>query len=158
MKYLKWLLLLPVAAFPYVYFAGIQFDLPVSPWSLIWAGWLAGLAGAVPVVLTRKRWTARELALADLLIKLVHIPAYVVWFVLGVAMILFLGPLIAFVMDAMAILLSGLVGLAAVLRCRAEGRLTRKAAVIHGVLQFIFCADVFSAVWVYRKSKEVIST
>lgn len=40
------------------------------------------------------------------------------------------------------------------LRCRAEGRLTTKAAVLNGILQFIFCADVFSAVWVYQKSKE----
>ena len=55
-------------------------------------------------------------------------------------------------MDAMAIDLSGLVGLAAVLRCRTEGRLTRKAAILNGILQFVFCADVCSAVWVFYKS------
>ncbi len=43
---------------------------------------------------------------------------------------------------------------AAVVRCRVEGRLTAKAAVVNGILQFVFCADVFSAIWVYRNTKE----
>lgn len=155
MKYLKWLLLLPVAAFPYVYFVGIQFDLPIGPWGLIGLGWLVCLIPAAVVFLTRERWTARGLALANMLIKLVQIPAYVIWFVVGVAFFLFMGPLIAFVMDAMAISLSGLVGLAAVLRCREEGFLEREKGFPHNILQFVFCADVVSAVLVYRKSRRM---
>ena len=54
----------------------------------------------------------------------------------------------------MTIALSGLVGLAAVLRCRMEGRLTARAAIVNGILQFVFCADVISAIWVYRNTKE----
>lgn len=40
------------------------------------------------------------------------------------------------------------------LRYWAEGKLTRKAAVVNGILQFVFCADVFSAVWIYGKSRK----
>ena len=153
MKYLKWLLLLPVAVFPYLFYVAYCVRY-LGPFVQVEPGWLVGLAAAVAVFLTRGRWTHRELALANMLMKLIHIPAYVLWFGLGLAMLLFAGPILAFVMDAMAIALSGLVGLAAVLRCRAEGRLTRKAAVVNGFLQFVFCADVFSAVWVFYKSRK----
>ena len=167
MKYLKWLLLLPVAVYPYIYFV-VVFDLlsedikdilswlvntlDLNIWSFIGLTWLVGLAGALLIFLSRKHWTARELALANMLIKLIHIPSYVIWFILGIAMILFMGPVWAFLMDAMTIALSGLVGVVAVLRCRAGGRLTTRAATVNGILQFVFCADVFSAIWVFYKS------
>ena len=169
MKYLKWLLLLPVAVYPYIYFVVIMPGLPedienilrwlvntldLNIWSFIGLTWLVGLAGALLIFLSRKHWTARELALANMLIKLIHIPSYMFWFIFGIAMILFMGPVWAFLMDAMTIALSGLAGLAAVLRCRAEGRLTTGAAVVSGILQFVFCADVFSAIWVYIKSRK----
>lgn len=159
MKHLKWFLLLPAAAFPYVYFVGTRFA-PTDIWNLIWLVWLVCLVASALACWKRNHWTARELALANMLIKLIHIPAYVLWFGVGLATFLFLGPVIAFIMDAMAIVVSGLVGLAAVLRCRTEGKLGREAAIGHGILQFIFCADVFSAVWVYinsRKEKERFS-
>ena len=167
MKYLKWLLLLPVAVYPYLYFVavldhseGIEnilrwlFDtLDLNIWSFIGLTWLVGLAGALLIFLSRKHWTARELALANMLIKLIHIPSYMFWFIFGIAMILFMGPVWAVLMDAMTIALSGLVGVVAALRCRAEGRLTAGAAIVNGFLQFVFCADVFSAIWVYWKSR-----
>lgn len=117
--------------------------------------WLAGLAAGLAVLLARNRWTVRELARVNLFIKLVHIPAYVFWFAAGILFFLFMGAPLAFFMDVMAISLSGLVGLAAVTRCKKEGVLTGKQAVIHGILQFIFCADVVSAIILYRKTREV---
>ena len=90
-----------------------------------------------------------------MLIKLFHIQNYIVLF-LG-AMLLFaipMVPVLIWVVDVMTIALSGLVGLAAVLRCRVEGRLTNKAAAVNGILQFVFCADIISAIWVYRNTKE----
>lgn len=159
MKYLKWLPLLPVAAFPYLYFVINRLAL-WDPWTKVVVGWFVCLAGAAVVYLTRNRWTGRELALANLIIKLIHIPAYVLWFAVGIATLLLLGPVIAFVMDVMAIALSGIVGLAAVLNCRKEGLWALEKAGLYGILQFVFCADVFCAVWIYhksRKSKENLS-
>ncbi len=158
MKYLKWLSPLYVAAFPYLCLWGIygaQAVLHGNPF--VWMGllWLAGLAAGLAVLLARNRWTVRELARVNLFIKLVHIPAYVFWFAAGILFFLFMGAPLAFFMDVMAISLSGLVGLAAVTRCKKEGVLTGKQAVIHGILQFIFCADVVSAIILYRKTREV---
>lgn len=156
------LALLPVAAFPYLYIAEIysayavggSARAPIDPALLLWLFRLAALAAVLAIFFTRSRWAGRDLALAGMLVKLVQIPAYVLWFAVGMMFFLFMGPVLALFVDVQAILLSGLLGLAAVLRCRAEGKLERKDAVLHGILQFIFCADVFSAVWVYRKSRK----
>lgn len=150
MEIVSWLLLLPVAVFPYSLFL-----FPFRDFGTVELYWLIGLAGALLLFLTRRGWDARKMALSGMVVKLVQIPAYITWFVLGIAMFLFMGPLLSFLMDTMTIILSGLVGLAAVLRCKREGILTGKQALLHGVLQFIFCADVVSAIILYRKTKEV---
>lgn len=156
--------LLPVAAFPYmIWLVGmIDEGLHISPVIQIALYWLLGLAGAVIVFWQSVRggWEGRKLALASMIVKLFQIQNYVTLF-LGGAGLGLLFPAIAvliWLLDVMTIFLTGLVGLAAVLRCRAEGRLTTKAAIVNGILQFVFCADVFSAVWVYRNTKEVFSS
>ena len=156
MKYLKWLPPLYVTAFPYLCLWDLyaaQAALRENPFARIGLFWLAGLAAALSVLLTRKHWTARELALANMLIKLTHILAYMFWFAAGILFFLFMGAPLAFFMDVLAISLSGLIGLAAVLNCGREGRLPAGKALLHGVLQFIFCADVVSAILVYRKAR-----
>ena len=158
--------LVPVAVFPFTIWlaAGMMggTEPPViNPLLLIVLFWLLGLVGAVVAFLqaVRGKWQGRSLALASMLIKLLHIQNYVTLFFGAalMAVIPFLLPIIvalAWVVDVLTIILSGAVGLAAVVRCRMEGRLTTKAAIVNGILQFIFCADVFSAIWVYRNSKE----
>ena len=164
MKDFKWLWLLPVAIFPYTIWVvgsmveAIGIVLPnFSPVVLLLLFWLLGLAGAGIVLWQsfRGNWEGRKLALAGMIIKLFHIQNYIVLF-FG-AIFLFMIPLVTvviWVFDVMSITLSGLVGLAAVLRCRVEGRLTNKAAIVNGILQFVFCADVISVIWVYRNTKE----
>lgn len=164
MRAAKWLPLLPVAAFPYTIWllgdlAGVGGREPpsLSPVLLLGLFWLAGLAGAGLILWQslRGRWEGRKLALASLVVKLVHVQNYIVLF-FG-ALFLFMIPMVAvliWAVDVATIFLSGMVGLAAVLRCRAEGRLTNKVAVVNGILQFVFCADVISAIWVYRNTKE----
>ena len=158
--------LLPVAAFPFTIWlaAGMMGGTepgPVNPLLLIALFWLVGLIGAVIVFwqAVRGEWQGRKLALASMLIKLLHIQNYVTLFFGAALMVVipFLFPMVAalaWVVDVLTIILSGAVGLAAVVRCRMEGRLTTKAAIVNGILQFVFCADVFSAIWVYRNSKE----
>lgn len=150
-------LLLGVGALPYAVLLGLTRFTPIVEVSFV-----VGLVCAVALFVLGRRgtWSARQLALGSMAVKLAQIPAYVIWFIVGAAFFLFAGFVLAFFVDALAILLSGLAGLTAVLRCRKEEKLTRKAAVVHGILQFIFCADVFSAVWVYiksRKEKESVS-
>ena len=156
MRFLKWLLLLPVVVFPYSFFF-----VPDHPSGNGWIRpgrlWLVGLVCALALIVLSLwgGWRARSMAMASMMVKLLQIPAYVIWFLIGVILIVFLGPILTLLVDTMAIALSGLVGLAAVVRCKQEGVLTGKQAVLYGVLQFVFCADVISAIILYRKTKEV---
>lgn len=148
---------------------------PYSILATLWLGSRTGNGGVVliiPAALTiglicavviltlsaTRRWAAREAALLSMAVKLAQIPTYLVFFwvgLSGIVMVQFAAvTMIVWVVDLFTIGISGLAGLAAVLRCRAEGRLATKTAVLNGILQFVFCADVFSAVWVYHKSKE----
>lgn len=128
---------------------------------------IVGLVCAVTLFILsrRERWPAQNLALCSMLLKLAQIPAYILFFLMGMSGVFFVQFLaatliIAWFIDALTILLSGIVGLAAVTRCRNERLLTRAEYVIHGILQFIFCLDVLSAIIVVitvyaRRSKEV---
>lgn len=119
-----------------------------------------GLACAIALLVLscREKWFASNMALCSMILKLVQIPAYILFFMVGMSGVIFVQFLavtfIIWLIDVLTITLSGIVGISAVLRCRAEGKLTRSQTIIHGILQFIFCADVISAIIVYRKSKE----
>jgi len=94
----------------------------------------------------------------NMVIKLVHIPAYVAIFILGFAFLLtiftFVFSIFLFILDVMTIFLTGVIGLSGVIRGYFEKKLSMKSAVIHGILQFVFCVDVISAIIVYRKAKK----
>lgn len=156
MKVAKWLLLLPIVLFPYGFWASMWLKLPGREdlWLLLWP---IGLIGALFILyFTHKgELETHSIALANMVVKLLQIPAYALWFVMGAAMFLFGFFMVSFIVDVLTIALSGLVGLGAVLRCKKEGLLNGKQALVYGILQFVFCADVFSAIILYRKTKEV---
>ena len=89
-------------------------------------------------------------------IKLAHIPAYLALFALGLMFLvtIFTIGFTLFIVfwDCLAIAFSGAVGTAAAYRCYRGGILTRTEWIVHTVLQFVFCADVVSAVIVCRKA------
>lgn len=155
MKYLKWLLFLPIAGFPYVLFLVLYGH--GDFWGALSVTWLTGLICALVVLFVRRLWSVQALSLTAMIVKLLQIPAYVMWFLFAMVAFLFGGPVIAFFFDVLTIILSGLLGLAGVLRTREEGKLTTPQAVGYGILQFIFCVDIVSAILVYcasRKHKE----
>lgn len=156
MKALKWIFLLPMEIFPYSFLMFVNVP-QIDVWKAVGWFWLAGLAGDILLLFFEYKgnWDARSMARVSMAAKLFHTPAYLMWFLLALFLFIFLGPVLAFTIDAMTIILSGLLGLAAVLRCKKEGVLTGKQAVLYGILQFVFCADVISAVILYRKTREV---
>ena len=98
----------------------------------------------------------------NLIIKLIHIPAYVMLFIMGLLSTITtftIGfALIVILLDIMIIILSGLVGLGAISKAMMEKRLSKEDVFLHGALQFVFCLDVFSAFSLYRKlKKETVS-
>lgn len=91
------------------------------------------------------------------IIKLIHIPAYLLIFVLGLlcTMTIFtIGiTLVLMLLDGMTIMLSGLVGLGGIVGSLKADKIPVKRAVIHGILQFVYCIDIVSSILLYRTVK-----
>ena len=116
------------------------------------------LCSAVVIItsLVKKR-EAQDLLRVNMIIKLIHVPAYIIIFIIGMIgliTIFTMGISLALmILDVMTIFLTGVIGLGGVIRAYKETKLSKKSAIIHGILQFVFCADVFSSVIVYRRVK-----
>lgn len=123
---------------------------------MIWVGSFLLVTG-ICTVGAGKRWTALELAKANMVVKLVQIPAYVLIFLMGLACTITIFTIgftvVFFFLDCLSIVLTGLIGLgAAKLGCR-EGILSKKETLLYGVLPFLFCLDVICAIVLFRKVK-----
>ena len=86
-------------------------------------------------------------------LKLCNIPVYLGVFLIGMMTAPFAGmvlPLL-FLFDVSLLLPSSMYGLSGILRARREGCLSVRAAAVCAVLMFLFCLDVFSAVFCYLR-------
>lgn len=103
-----------------------------------------------------------RLALFDMLIKLLHIPFYLLVFLAGVLMfmamvvpaLLFVSPFIIailFVVDLLLMITSSMYGVSALVKAVKQGKVSKKYAVVHGILHFLFVTDVISAICVFVK-------
>ena len=157
----KYLLLLPTVVFPYcilfaVYciFSGFLMERVFRDNAMVLMGvlvltWVIAAVFAVLFLILglSREWDARELVKVNMVIKLIHVPAYIGIFLIGCACLITIftaGISLALaLLDSLAIILSGMVGLTAAIRSRAGYKLA--------LLQFIFCADVIGAVLLYKK-------
>lgn len=112
------------------------------------------------IEMARNGITAKQAARLNLVVKCVHIPAYIFHFfmgLLGICMSVWgIGfILVAFVVDAVTILLSGMHAIGSVVKLYREGVLPTKAsAVKYGIGSFIYVLDVVIAfVLVYKERK-----
>ncbi len=168
LKYLKWLLVVPIVASPLLFW----FD----PDRAVLCGLLAFLC-VLPAFFLQSLWTDKELAWTALVVKALHL--FPSAYTLGVTCLSWvfsawaaadpnnpmfsLGLLVSFLsifflpLYILSALPGCLLGLAAVLRCRKEGRLTSTQTAIYGVLQFVLLADVVCAILLCRAAlkKEV---
>lgn len=120
--------------------------------------YIAAFLGAASVLCVGmiKKEDAGVLCRLNLFVKLLHIPAYVLFFLMA---LLCLTTIFTFVIsvffaaaDIAVISVSGIVGLAGVVRGAKEKKLSGAAALLHGILQFVFCLDIISAIVIYRKT------
>lgn len=159
-----------IALCPYVcmlsflifFFFGSEFEEPASLTVLfaltaafVLCACIAEVVRAIAAV--RGGGNARELVRENMTVKLIHVPAYIFNFALGVVGLMLsvwgIGLILwAVLADIAAIALSGTIGLSAALRCKREGVMTAKAAIAYALLSFIFCADVAAAVVFYRRT------
>lgn len=104
-----------------------------------------------------KKQDAHEILRINMLIKLVHIPAYLLIFVVGVICTITIFTIVItvllMILDVMTIVLSGLVGLSGVIVSFKEKKISAGRAVLHGMLQFVYCGDIISSIVLFRTVK-----
>ena len=148
---MKKLLLLPVALLPYASLLGVWlgkfFPEVLAPYVfavLMLLVWLAAPLCNIIFMLVSGKTAPHALIRAALIIKLIHIPAYIAVFIFALAaslMIVMTFPLIVMLalIDYLMLLLSGMISVYALARCiKTDG----SPALATLVCQFFFCADV----------------
>jgi hypothetical protein len=107
-----------------------------------------------------KKRKAEDVLFINMVIKLIHIPTYFVLFLGGMTLLVTIftaGISLAIaILDALTIVMTGLVGVGGVVRLRKENRITKKIAILAGISQFIYCIDVIVSVilFIIAKSKK----
>ena len=107
-------------------------------------------------LMPRRGWTARRLLFWNMVLKLCNIPFYIGVFFVGLMMSVFVIPLLLplILIDYSVLLPSTMYGLSGLLQAHREGRFSAKTLVIFGIMQFLFCLDVVSAVWMYISARK----
>ena len=90
-----------------------------------------------------------------MLLKVCYIPVFLLIFIVALGLFAVIIPLLPFLalFDYLLLLSTSAYGISGLLRCGKENRLPAKTAALNIILQFIFCADVLSAIYCYRKSR-----
>lgn len=102
------------------------------------------------------KWSAKELARTNMIVKLIQIPAYFVIFVIGLLctiMIFTIGISFALILlDAFSIGMTGLFASAAFHNLRKEQLISKEMWLLYSIASFIFCVDIVIAIIGYRIS------
>lgn len=90
-----------------------------------------------------------------LYVKFLHIPAYIFIFILGFAMLTvplgFIITICCFIADCWSIFFTGLPMTFALIAKYRRKKISKKFAVVHSILAFIFCLDIIDGVYLKRK-------
>jgi hypothetical protein len=170
-KYLK---MLPVIIYPYVYliamalyFWGWDFSAVIRDYGLdavLIMAIVYNLYSLIAVIVNivsacKGKRSAKELAKMNLIIKTVQIPAYIFHFILGLVGIVASIWGIGFIMwavfiDTITIFLTGLNAVSVSVRCCKENILSKQSSVIFAVLSFVYCIDVLIAVVFFAMARK----
>lgn len=112
---------------------------------------------------------ANKLANGILLVKLIHIPAFILHFILGsfgvLASVWGIGIIMfAVLIDLFTIIVSGTYSVTAITGLYKQNSVSKPAAIIFAVLSYIYCVDVIAAIVLRvivsqtNKSKQMINT
>ncbi|RKM58160.1 hypothetical protein D6853_01080 [Butyrivibrio sp. X503] len=164
--------LIIILLYPYLYMIGIAIVLALSAldisfdavsFMLVLAFIVNVAVIAVTVINLIQAFAGKhrsvDLAGANMIIKLAHIPAYVIHFLLGCIAIFMsvwgIGFIIwSIVIDLVTIIFSGLVGASAAISASKEKTLQNSDPVKYAILSFIYCLDVIFAVIYNLKIKK----
>lgn len=152
-----------VALFPYLPIILFASKAQIE-WVLMCSGVLfifSAMACVLNLIFFKKNaWSAKTLAFIGLTVKLIHIPAYILFFMLGISGIVLIHFItvtaIIFLFDCITVSLSGSLMLLAVLQGGKQYKIKTALMLIFSVCSFVFCIDVVFAViiYVYLKAKD----
>ncbi len=115
---------------------------------------------ALSIIITKKKEDYLSACRMNMLIKTLAIPAYIYIFGVGLLFsftVFTVGvTFVLWILDLLSISLSAMVGVSAIKCSRDNKILSRKQATMHMLFQFVFVADVISALIVFRKVKQTI--
>lgn len=107
-------------------------------------------------VLAARGESGKKLLYWDMLLKLCNIPIYIAVFIIGAfsymfsmfpANFLIIIPWVIF--DYILLLPSTMYGISGLIQARREKKISTATAVVNGILHFLFCTDVISAVVIF---------
>jgi len=172
MKKLRKILPVILMIWPYLFLIGLWVACDLGDNGLSWFTGLSML-GTIAVyglnIVNAFRGFDKEegekLAFYDMLIKLIHIPFYILIFVFGMVLVavmvvpvfVMLTPFLILMLaigDFFLMITSSMYGISAALRLGKAGEISKTASVVHFILHFFFVADVISAIVLYRTAKK----
>ena len=91
-----------------------------------------------------------------MLLKICNIPVFLLIFIITLGLFVVIIPLIPllFIFDCFLLLSTSMYGISGLIKCRKEGRISAKVMTVNIILQFLFCADVLSAVYCFVRTQE----
>lgn len=145
-----------LALYPYLviigYIIGYTFKSYNVLFNFMGIFWIVGLLYLI--LLRGENWTSSKIVNYTVLVKFIHVPMYVMLFVLSIiSLIISLIPItfFVFILDCMFISISGILGVLAVKNCYDEGLLSKTELIVHSIFQFIFCLDLINILIVKNK-------
>lgn len=118
---------------------------------------IAMVCGAIyAFFLPRLGFSGQQILFWCMLLKICNIPIFLFIFTIGLFLFVVIIPLIPLLalFDFFLLLSTSMYGINGVIQCGREKSLPKKVVVINIVLQFIFCADVFSAIYCYVRARK----
>lgn len=161
-----------LAVWPYLY-AVLLFTCPstyeVLSEIILWGGmvltFVLYLSHIIYACICKGEDSYYDLAFWNMLIKLIHIPLYIVVFLAGVFFLVaavvpvftFVAPILIFglfLSDVFLMVTSSMYGVNALIRAGKKQIVSKTYVIINIILQFLFVADVISAVVLYIKLRK----
>ena len=106
----------------------------------------------------KNKWDSVSLAKTAMIIKLIHIPAYIAIFALSIGFVLsiwLIGAVFLMVFcDYVTLIMSSSLSIASVVNAKKENKLTFGNSVWLTVSQLIFCVDVVMAIVIYNRLRK----
>ena len=128
----------------------------VLPMGLIAFAVIMSFGALYAFCLPRVGCSGNRILLWCMILKIGYIPIFFLIFIGALLCFVVIIPMIPFLVlfDYFLLLSASMYGVSGLIKCYRENRLSKKAAVLNIVLQFLFCADVFSVIYCWVKTRE----